>query len=107
MFSRGRGEVADPPVPPKVSWRPGASAVPRPTVAFTTGLDLTWQEMQAIAQNLGLDSLTTTFGTYGQVPAHQQGDLVRNTGKARETAGGDAQRMMAILEEIRANQAKG
>jgi site-specific recombinase XerD len=50
-------------------------------VAFGSERGLTWQEMQAWAQNLGHDSLTTTFGSYGQVASHQQGELVRNAGK--------------------------
>jgi integrase/recombinase XerD len=38
-------------------------------------------EMQAWAQNLGHESLTTTFGSYGKVEPHQQRELVRNVGK--------------------------
>jgi integrase len=75
-------------------------------VAFSSEKDLTWQEMQAVAQNLGHKSLTTTFGSYGQIPAHQQGDLVRNMGKRREARGSEMHKMIAILEDIRANQAK-
>ena len=33
--------------------------------------------MQAWAQNLGHDSLTTTFGSYGKVAPSEQGKLVR------------------------------
>jgi integrase/recombinase XerD len=39
-------------------------------------------EMQAWAQNLGHESLTTTFGSYGKVAPNEQGKLVRNAGKA-------------------------
>ena len=39
----------------------------------------TWAQMQAWAQNLGHESLTTTFGSYGQVAPHGQGELVRGT----------------------------
>lgn len=42
----------------------------------------TWAEMQAWAQNLGHESLTTTFGSYGKVGAHEQGALVRNAGRS-------------------------
>lgn len=41
-----------------------------------------WAEMQAWAQNLGHESLTTTFGSYGKVAPNEQGKLVRNAGKA-------------------------
>ena len=36
--------------------------------------------MQAWAQNLGHESLTTTFGSYGKVSPNEQGKLVRNAG---------------------------
>jgi hypothetical protein len=41
----------------------------------------TLAEMQAWAQNLGHESLTTTFGSYGKVTPDQQRELVRNVGK--------------------------
>jgi integrase len=76
-------------------------------VAYASEKDLTLHEMQAWAQNLGHTSLTTTFGSYGQVPLHQQGELVRNAG-ARKTAGtGDMQKLMTMVSEIHANQSKG
>jgi len=37
--------------------------------------------MQAWAQNLGHESLTTTFSSYGKVSADEQRELVRNAGK--------------------------
>jgi integrase len=75
-------------------------------VAFGSQKNLTWQEMQAWAQNLGHKSLTTTFGSYGQVAPHQQGDLVRNAGRARGIQDGDMHQLMAMVSDIHA-KAKG
>jgi hypothetical protein len=52
----------------------------------------TLAEMQAWAQNLGHESLTTTFGSYGKLTPDQQRDLVRNVGKRNENG--------ATLDEI-------
>lgn len=57
--------------------------------------------MQAWAQNLGHESLTTTFGSYGKVAPHEQGELVRNAGKMAKPTGEAVQRLMALMEEIR------
>jgi integrase len=76
-------------------------------VAFGSEKDLTWQEMQAWAQNLGHKSLTTTFGSYGQVAPHQQGDLVRNVGKERTKGDGEMQKLMTMVSEIHAKQSRG
>jgi integrase len=71
-------------------------------VALGCERNLTWQEMQAWAQNLGHTSLTTTFGSYGQVAPHQQGELVRNAGTRRQSQEGDLQRLMTMVSEIHA-----
>lgn len=49
--------------------------------AFGNQVCKTWAERQAWAQNLGHESLTTTFGSYGKVAPHDQAKLVRNAGK--------------------------
>jgi hypothetical protein len=41
--------------------------------------------MQTWAQNPGHESPTTTFGSYGKVATHDQGELVRNAGKQIKT----------------------
>jgi hypothetical protein len=56
--------------------------------------------MQAWAQNLGHASLTTTFGSYGQVAPHQQRKLVRNAGSARRSQERDLQRLVTTVSEI-------
>ena len=56
-----------------------------------------WAEMQAWAQNLGHESLTTTFGSYGKVGTHEQGDLVRNAGKERVSDAKRLDRLEALM----------
>jgi hypothetical protein len=56
--------------------------------------------MQAWAQNLGHESLTTTFGSYGKVGAYEQGELVRNAGKGPDAADSKLDRLMAMIERI-------
>jgi integrase len=62
------------------------------------GRDL--ERMQAWAQNLGHESLTTTFGSYGKVGADEQGELVRGTGKL---AGLPERARIDRLEEVLAD----
>lgn len=40
-------------------------------------LNLSPEEMKAWSQNLGHDDLLTTFTSYGRVPTHRQGELIR------------------------------
>ena len=45
-------------------------------------LDLRPDEMKAWSQNLGHADVLTTFTSYGHVPVHKQGELIRGTGAA-------------------------
>jgi integrase/recombinase XerD len=60
----------------------------------------TWAEMQAWAQNLGHESLTTTFGSYGKVADHEQGELVRNAGKSKDLPENKLDQLMAMVARI-------
>ena len=60
----------------------------------------TLAEMQAWAQNLGHESLATTFGSYGKVASHEQGELVRNAGKA-EPSVDKIDTLMEMVAEIK------
>jgi integrase len=42
-------------------------------------LDLTPEQMKAWSQNLGHADVLTTLTSYGQVPVHRQGELIRST----------------------------
>jgi integrase len=55
-------------------------------------------EMQAWAQNLGHESLTTTFGSYGKVAPAEQGALVRNAGAGRRSADDKMDQVLALLK---------
>ena len=60
----------------------------------------TWAEMQAWAQNLGHESLTTTFGSYGKVADHEIGDLVRNAGRSESPEERKIDRILEMVERI-------
>ena len=61
-------------------------------------IDLTPEEMKAWSQNLGHNDVLTTFTSYGSVPAHRQGELIRRTGT--RDSGSGVQRDRAIKELI-------
>ena len=67
----------------------------------------TWAEMQAWAQNLGHESLTTTFGSYGKVGAHEQGELVRNAGKERVSVATRMDQLEARVTSMAAQRLQG
>lgn len=46
-------------------------------VRYAMTLDLTPEAMKAWSQNLGHADVLTTFTSYGSVPGHRQGDLIR------------------------------
>lgn len=50
-------------------------------------LDLSAEEMKAWSQNIGHADVLTTFTSYGQVPAHRQGELIRGRGDRRSQGG--------------------
>jgi integrase len=58
-------------------------------------------EMQAWAQNLGHESMTTTFGSYGKVAPAEQGELVRRAGKKPIATDDKIDRVLAILGEVK------
>jgi integrase len=48
-------------------------------VQYAMALDLSPAAMKAWSQNLGHTDVLTTFTSYGEVPVHRQGELVRST----------------------------
>jgi integrase len=50
-------------------------------------LDLSAEQMKAWSQNLGHADVLTTFTSYGSVPAHRQGELIRTAGRSRDDDG--------------------
>lgn len=49
-------------------------------------LDLSVEELKAWSQNLGHADVTTTLTSYGAVPGHRQGELIRAAGVPRASA---------------------
>lgn len=68
-------------------------------------LNLSVEEMKAWSQNLGHTDMLTTLTSYGQVPFHRQGELIRALGQPRDQH--DALNDPNIAALIRAIQAKG
>jgi integrase len=72
--------------------------------------NLSAEELKAISQNLGHADVLTTFTSYGAVPGHRQGELVRASAwrklleasdKARQLAGGHAVRRRLVPPPVR------
>jgi integrase len=70
--------------------------------AMTLGLSA--EAMKAWSQNLGHADVLTTFTSYGQVPAHRQGELIRALSEPRSEC--DALDDPNVIALIRAIQAK-
>lgn len=49
-------------------------------VRHAMSLGLNAEQMKAWSQNLGHENVMTTFTSYGHVPVHKQGELIRQTG---------------------------
>ena len=61
-------------------------------------LGLSAEAMKAWSQNLGHADVLTTFTSYGQVPAHRQGELIRGQGSVAPSAASRDQ--IAALEAV-------
>ena len=68
-------------------------------------LDLTPEQMKAWSQNLGHADVLTTFTSYGSVPLHRQGELIRAAGaKGQSDLLADPD-VLALLAKIRSKPA--
>ena len=63
-------------------------------------LDLTPEEMKAWSQNLGHADVLTTFTSYGQVPTHRQGELIRTLSEKRPILLDASREEVAVLERM-------
>jgi integrase/recombinase XerD len=61
-----------------------------------------WSQMQAWAQNLGHESLTTTFGSYGKVSASEQGQLVRKADTNKDATENKLDTIIQMIKKSRA-----
>lgn len=66
-------------------------------VRYAMSLDLTPEEMKAWSQNLGHNDVLTTFTSYGTVPLHRQGELIRTRGDAGDVEDRDTDKLLAAL----------
>jgi integrase len=74
-------------------------------VRHAMSLDLPAQELKAWSQNLGHNSVLTTLTSYGHVPAHLQGELIRASGTARQSrdmADEEIAMLEAVLQKLKA-----
>jgi integrase len=69
-------------------------------VHYAMSLNLTAEQMKAWSQNLGHRDVLTTFTSYGQLPTHRQGELIKASPKiGRSTL--DDPNIIALIEAIR------
>ena len=70
-------------------------------VRHAMALDLSPEQMKAWSQNLGHADVLTTFTSYGTVPVHRQGELIRAAGPSKDgdswTHDADVQALLKAL----------
>ena len=72
-------------------------------VRYAMTLGLSAEAMKAWSQNLGHADVLTTFTSYGQVPAHRQGELIRGQGQPhRQIDTLNDPDVIALIEAIQA-----
>jgi integrase len=75
--------------------------------AFT--LNLSPEQMKAWSQNLGHADVLTTFTSYGLIPTHRQGELVRQSGKSAEISavtGAEIAALKSLIAKAEGNAAR-
>ena len=71
------------------------------------GLGLTIEQFKAWSQNLGHSQVMTTLTSYGQVPTHRQGELIRNLDAQGRTGDrGQLELAEALVAAMKATQRK-
>lgn len=81
----------------------GPHSLRRTLVQLAYDLKLGPREFKAWSQNLGHESVLTTFGSYGTLGAHEQADVMRDLGKRRpstEVAADPATLLRQALEQL-------
>jgi site-specific recombinase XerD len=76
--------------------------------AFT--LNLSPEQMKAWSQNLGHADVLTTFTSYGQIPTHRQGELIRQSGDRNEGGAltiAEIAAMKAFIGRVEQTQLRG
>ena len=70
-------------------------------------MNLSAEQMKALSQNLGHSEVLTTFTSYGAVPVHRQGQLIRAISAASTTGGSANSEQVAALEGLLASLKAG
>ena len=76
-------------------------------VHHAMALNLSPETMKAYSQNLGHTDVLTTFTSYGEVPTHRQGELIRSLTSSPIAAGAANAGQIAALEAILAQMKAG
>ena len=72
-------------------------------VRYGMSLNLSPEAMKAWSQNLGHSDVLTTFTSYGTVPTHRQGELIRATGERPSAPLGPDADPLALAEALAAS----
>jgi integrase len=67
-------------------------------------LNLSAEEMKAWSQNLGHTDVLTTFTSYGQVPTHLQGELIKRREHVEDVAAPDDPDILELIKRIRSRR---
>ncbi len=67
-------------------------------------LNLPPEEMKAWSQNLGHADVLTTFTSYGQVPTHRQGELIRRQGHGLDSPPLDDPDILELIKRIQSKR---
>ena len=70
-------------------------------------LDLSPEAMKAWSQNLGHADVLTTFTSYGAVPVHRQGELIRRLAEVPTSCELGSREQVAALEAVLASLKAG
>lgn len=69
-------------------------------------LNLSPEQMKAWSQNLGHADVLTTFTSYGEVPTHRQGEIIRSLGERKAASLAEAD-PWAVIEALLASRRAG
>lgn len=76
-------------------------------IRHATSLNLTPEQMKAWSQNLGHADVLTTLTSYGSVPVHRQGELIRATDPPGAVDADQVAALEAVLASMQAGRLPG
>jgi integrase len=69
-------------------------------IRYAMSFELSPEMTKALSQNLGHSDVLTTFTSYGAVPDHRQGELIRSFARSPNRATRPTQDHVAVLEDL-------